>query len=378
MRPWAVRWGNRTALRNTLRVHEVVPRGWERVAELAAAGDSLLLAANHSDHADPYVLSNVGVKYKLRMRFMAARELFDRNAARTWFLQRMGVFSVDRDGPDLAAIKTAIEILARGGCPLVVFPEGEIYHHHERLDPLHEGVASIMLRGAGKIAEGRNAWLVPVALRFRHDPTVEHTFCSRLSKLEDRIGWKPRPSIPTDARIIRLGTGILSLKEVEYLGEAGQGTLPERIQALCDRLLSEEEARHGRDAKADTPPERVRGLRYRIRRRLLDEENPPGREEREDLEEDLDRVFIALQAHSYPADYLLSEPSLDRRAETIVKLEEDLLGDCEYPAPRAATVVAGEPISVSGMLGDGSLTPKSSRELTLLLEEKLATLIAES
>lgn len=378
MRPWAVRWGNRTALRKTLRVREVVPRGWERVAELAGKGDSLLLAANHSDHADPYVLSNVGVQYKLRLRFMAARELFDRNAVRTWFLQRMGVFSVDRDGPDIAAIKTAIEILSKGGCPLVVFPEGEIYHHHERLDPLHEGVASIMLRAATKVADERSAWLVPVALRFRHDPAVEESFCRRLSQLEDRIGWKPRPSIPTDERIIRLGTGILSLKEVEYLGEADQGALPERVHAMCDRLLCEVESRRGRDARADTPPERVRGLRYRIRRRLLDEADPPGPREREDLQEDLDRVFTALQAHSYPADYLLSEPSLDRRAETIMKLEEDLLGECDYPAPRTATVVAGEPIPVRRMLDDGSLTPKSSRELTLILEEKLAGLIAAS
>ncbi|NNM29410.1 MAG: hypothetical protein HKO57_07810, partial [Akkermansiaceae bacterium] len=263
-------------------------------------------------------------------------------------------------------------------CPLVVFPEGEIYHHHEQLDPLHEGVASILLRVAGKLPDGREAWLVPLALRFRHDPEVEATFGERLSRLEDRIGWTPRPAMPIDERIIRLGTGILSLKEVEYLGAAGQGSLADRLDAMCRQLLEEVEGRHGKDERAATPPERVRGLRYRIRRRLLDADNPPVDDERDALQEDLDRVFTALQAHSYPGDYLLSDPSLDRRAETIMKLEEDLLGDCVYPAGRVASAVAGEPIPVSRMLAGGKITPKSSTELTALLEMELSALLTRA
>ena len=92
--------------------------------------------------------------------------------------------------------------------------------------------------------------------------------------------------------------------------------------------------------------------------------------------DDLYRAFTALQAHSYPGDYLLEHPSLHRRAETLMKLEEDLLGECQYQTWRTARVVAGQPIAVSAMLHDGSLTAKCSGKLTHVLEDKLGALIA--
>jgi hypothetical protein len=259
----------------------------------------------------------------------------------------------------------------------VIYPEGEIYFHHDRLDPLHEGVASILLRAAGKLEAPKEAWLVPVAIRFRHDPEVAATIPGRLSRLEERIGWKARPGMPERERILRLGAGVLALKEVEYLGQVGVGTLGERLAAMCHNLLDWVEARRGKDARAATPPERVRALRYRIRRRLLDEGQPPAEAERRELLEDLDRVFTALQAHSYPGDYLVEKPTLDRQAETVMKLEEDLLGDCGYPTPRTARVTAGEPIDVSGMLRAGSLAVKTGAgPLTHLLEERLVAMLA--
>jgi hypothetical protein len=95
------------------------------------------------------------------------------------------------------------------------------------------------------------------------------------------------------------------------------------------------------------------------------------------LLDDLDRVFTALQAHSYIGDYLLAEATLDRRAETLMKLEEDLLGFPNYPAPRTARVTAGEPIPVSELLAKGELPAKGgATALTALLEQRLAALLA--
>ncbi|NJR43283.1 MAG: hypothetical protein HC767_12135 [Akkermansiaceae bacterium] len=93
--------------------------------------------------------------------------------------------------------------------------------------------------------------------------------------------------------------------------------------------------------------------------------------------DDLDRAFTALQAHSYIGDYLLDDPTLDRRAETLLKLEEDLLGFPTYPIMRTAKVVTGEPIPVSEMLNSGNLPPKGgSLALTELLETRLGALLA--
>ena len=359
------------------RIARIDCEGFQRVRDLCDAGDSVMLAPNHSDHSDPHVVMEIAARYGMRPSFMAARELFEVHPVASWALQGMGVFSVDRDGPDLSAIKTAINLLESGNGPLVIFPEGEIYHHHRRLDPLNEGVASILLKAAGRLPSGRSAWLVPVGLKFYHDPAVETTFRERLSKLETRIGWTPKPQMPVDERIHRLGTGILALKETEYLGHAGSGNVQERLTCLCEDLLVLVEQGYPRDAKASTPPERVRALRYRIRRRLLDAEKPPTPAERELLLDDLDRVFTALQAHSYIGDYLLENPSLDRRAETILKLEEDLFGFPTYPVARTAHVIAGDPIHVSGMLASGELPPKGGAiPLTELLENRLGGLLS--
>jgi 1-acyl-sn-glycerol-3-phosphate acyltransferase len=372
-------WYNRRFLRRRFRVEHLEIAGWERVADAIRAGDSVLLAPNHADHADPHVLCEVARRSGCWLRFMAAREIFDAGPLQARALQWMGVFSVDRDGPDVAAIRTAIGILKDGAHPLVIFPEGEIYHHHERLDPLHEGAASVLLRVARKQPEGRRALLVPVALRYRHDPSVRESFADRLSILEDRIGWKPRPGMEPDKRMIRLGAGVLALKEIEYLGNPGKGTLAKRLDCLAGTLLSQVEKRRGRDANASSVPERVRAARYRIRRKLLSKDKPPEKPERTALLEDLDRVFVALQAYSYPDGYLLEKPTLDRRAETLMRLEEDLLGYCNYPSPRTARVVAGEPLDAGTLPASGEIDPKSGpRSRTKQLEEHLAALVRES
>jgi 1-acyl-sn-glycerol-3-phosphate acyltransferase len=376
LRPLGLALNRAVHLDRKYRIGKIEPQGFEHIRALHEAGHALLLAPNHSDHSDPHVVMEVAHRYGMRALFMAAREIFEVSPTASWALQSMGVFSVDRDGPDLSAIKTAMGILENGGDPLVIFPEGEIYHHHRRLDPLNEGVASILLKVAARLPSGKRAFLVPVGLRFINDPAVEKTFCERLSKLEDRIGWTPKPLMPVDERIHRLGTGILALKETEYLGYAGSGNVHERLTHLCETLLTLVESRYPRDAKAVTPPERVRALRYRIRRRLLDAEKPPNHDEKELLLDDLDRVFTALQAHSYIGDYLLADPTLDRRAETILKLEEDLFGFPTYPIPRTARVIAGEPIPVSEMLAAGELPPKGGAlQLTELLEKRLGDLL---
>ena len=376
LRPLGLTLNRAVHLTRKYRIARIEDEGFQCVRELSEAGHALLLAPNHSDHSDPHVVMELVARHGMRAIFMAAREIFEVSPTASWALQSMGVFSVDRDGPDLSAIKTAITLLETGADPLVIFPEGEIYHHHRRLDPLNEGVASILLKVAARLPAGKCAFLVPVGLRFFHDPTVEATFRDRLSRLEDRIGWTPKPLMPIDERILRLGTGILALKETEYLGYSGSGTVHERLPHLCESLLTLVEGRYPRDAKAVTPPERVRALRYRIRRRLLDAENPPSPADKETLLDDLDRVFTALQAHSYIGDYLLADPTLDRRAETLLKLEEDLLGFPTYPIARTARVTAGEPIPVSEMLAKGELPAKGGAlPLTELLEKRLGELL---
>lgn len=376
LRPLVLLLNRRKQLRRDYRISSVEGEGFGRVAELCASGHSVLLAPNHSDHSDPHLIIELCARVGLHPYFMGAREIFETGIVNRLALQWSGVFSVDRDGPDLSAIKTALQLLEESGQPLVMFPEGEIYHHHRRIDPLNEGVASVLLKAAKRLKEGRQAYLVPVAMRFFHPPEVEATFRERLSRLEDRIGWTPKPNMPVVDRVVRLATGVLALKETEFLGVAAAGKIKDRLTELCEKLLSDVESRYPKDVRATTPPERVRALRFRIRRRLLDEEKPPHGQEREQLLDDLDRVFTALQAHSYIGDYVSVDPTIDRTAEMIMKLEEDLFGHPAYPVDRRAMVKAGEPIAVSQLVADGTLSGKeAASDLTAMLEEQLQGLL---
>ncbi|MHC5001635.1 MAG: hypothetical protein ACYTJ0_00785, partial [Planctomycetota bacterium] len=176
-------------------------------------------------------------------------------------------------------------------------------------------------------------------------------------------------------RIYRLGGGLLALKEQEFLGESLGGSLVERIEQLQERLVAMAEAKHG-GTGAGTLPERIRALRGRIRRELNDREQPPPPDRRAALYDDLETVFVASQLYSYPGQYLRERPTVDRIAETIFKLEEDLLELCNYQTPREAEVTFDEPIDVAGLLEEQGLTARTAPgPLTAALRERLQALM---
>jgi 1-acyl-sn-glycerol-3-phosphate acyltransferase len=270
--------------------------------------------------------------------------------------------------------------------PLVIFPEGEIYHHHEELDLLNDGVATILLRAAEKLPADKKSYAVPTAIRIAHDPSVEATFSPRLDALERRITWKPRPRIDVVERIYRLGCALLSIKEEEFTGESCRGSLSERIQNLQRRLVEDVEQRRGIRSGAGPFPSRIRALRQIIRKELAADDSgsgsgsgsapAPARERGETLYDDLDRLFAAQQLYSYPGQYLRSHPTLDRIAETLFKLEEDVFGNGTYPAPRRAEIRFGEPIDVESFLESRRATSKTGvRPVTELLRVQIETLL---
>ncbi len=363
-------------LRRKFRIRNITAQGVDRVAALARDGHSILVGPNHADHADPHVLLRIGNRAGLRFHFMAAREGFEGKWLHRFLLQRCGVFSVDREGTDIAAFKTAVKILREARYPLVVFPEGEIYHHHERLDPLNEGVATMVLRASRKVQDDRGAYLVPTAMRYAYDESAATTFAQRLDALEGRITWKPRSDMDVVDRIYRLGGGLLAIKEVEFLNQVRQADLVDRISNLRNKLVEMIEAKHLQEEGAGSIPERVKALRGRIRRQLTDPEVKVSPEQEKNLYDDLDILFVVAQLYSYPGLYLREDPSVHRIAETILKLEEDVLGEAVYDTPRDVAVRFGEPIDVKTFLKDRSLNAKTGvSPLTAVLSEEIETML---
>ena len=300
------------------------------------------------------MLVHAGRKHGLRFYFMGAREGFETHRLAAFVLQRMGVFSVDREGADISAIKTAIRLLQECRYPLVIFPEGEIFHHHERLDELNEGVATIRLRSLARLPEGQRAYIVPAALRYTYDDRVEETFCERLGLLEERITWKRRPEREIVERIYRFGGALLAIKEEEFLGRAQNGSLVDRIAGLQEQLVAMIEERYRQRPSGGEIPRRVKALRGRIRKALRDGDGALDPKSVDRLYDDLDTLFVAVQLYSYPGQYLSESPTVNRIAETIFKLEEDLSGARNYLADRDVAVRFDEPINVADFLEEHS------------------------
>lgn len=258
-----------------------------------------------------------------------------------WVLQRMGAFSVDREGCDRSAIHQATEILTTGRA-LVVFPEGEVYRLNDRLTPLLDGVAFMALSAQRELAKresGRKVWVVPTAIRYRYVDDIRSRLATAIERLEDHMRYKPPHGSELAARILHYGELLLTIKEKEKLGRSfeGEGDLATRIGRLTETLLERHERAYlERTPSAENVALRVKALRRKLFELWTDEANDA--EVRRLAREALDDVQLALQAYSYPGNYISEKPSIERMAETIEKLEEDLDG---YARPKGRPSAIG-------------------------------------
>jgi hypothetical protein len=276
---------------------------------------------------------------------------------------------VVQEGTDFHALRKAREVLQSEPYPLVIFPEGEVYHINDRITPFREGPAAIALLAARKA--DRPIVCVPCAMRFRYvaDPTAELE--AVMARLERALLWRPRPDLTLSLRIYHVAEAVLAMKEIEFLGETCKGPVPRRIAHLIEFIVGRLEARHGLDPAGATVPERVKTLRREAVKQL--DELPADDPRRAQIQEDLDDLFLVVQAFSYPGDYVAQQPSIERIAETLDKFEEDLLGaeTAAIRGTRRATVTFGEPIPVPAERGKRT----SPAEFTRIVEGRVQALL---
>ncbi|CAN5915063.1 hypothetical protein BH23PLA1_BH23PLA1_44880 [soil metagenome] len=365
----ATRGLRRRMLRGEHWIEAIEVDGVESLAALLERGDRVLLTPNHCDHADGLLMLDLADRLKRPICAMCTHQIFHGNAGlRYHLLPRLGLFPVDREGADSAPFKAGIEVLVRGEHSLLIFPEGEIYFLADRLTALREGPATMAVKAAGRLADsGAMLWVVPIGLKYRfvngYDPIP--AFHERMATLESRLTWRPQTDRPLVERIYQYGGGLLSLKEMEYLGQARSGSFPQRLAHLRDYILeSLEDRHHGTHRAQATVPERVKELRRSIIAQLLKRTATP--EQQRQLRFDLDDLFLVLQIYSYPGDYIMECPTLERVGETLMKLDEDLLGvDLARPlGPRRALVRVGEPIEVGAFLASARRSRDAANALS--------------
>ena len=361
-------------------ITDVAVHGMERLKAIDPA-DGILICPNHSYTGDGSVMAEVGRRAPRPFYFMAARHTFAGHGGVDGFmLQRLGGFSVDREGCDRAALRQANDLLTTGKA-LVIFPEGEIYHTNERLTPLREGVGFIALtaqRELDKQGKGGRVWIVPTYIRYQFCSDVTPALSEALAGMERRLSIKPKVSAPLHERILRYGEMLLTIKEKEKLGRSYDDdgeTLPGRIARLANGILEKLEVTHFNAARSDDPiPVRVKQLR----RHLLDEicEQGTAPDKVTEAHDALDDVHVVVQLYSYPGDYITSKPSIERMAETIEKFEEDVFDDYAKPkGKRRATVTLAEPIDVKSFTAAGVKARAAAGELTTRLESAMTALM---
>jgi 1-acyl-sn-glycerol-3-phosphate acyltransferase len=99
-----------------------------------------ILICNHTSGLDPLLLQSATPRL---ITWMMAREYYE-IAAMGWIFRLSGMIPTSRNGRDMAAMRSALRVLKRGGL-LGVFPEGRIETTRELL-PFHPGVAMLAMR----------------------------------------------------------------------------------------------------------------------------------------------------------------------------------------------------------------------------------------
>ncbi len=357
------------------RIVDIRVEGVELVERAIRRKQGVLITPNHPGHADCYLLWEALNRLPKKCYVMTAWQAFAMYKPIDVYIWRQhGCFSVNREGNDLRAIKFAVRVLSNTSRPLVIFPEGDVYHLNERVTPFRDGVGAI---AHSAVRQGeRSVACFPCALKYEYvrDPSPE--LRGVMERLERRYGLPVAAGAPLEKRIHRFLAAALSVRERQYLGRVQEGTLNARFESLADEILNRLETTHQlRRPVLATVPERVKQLRQLLIRQEL---NAPDTTTRAMLQQEKDDLFFVIQLFSYYGDnrndYVAERPTVERVAETIDKLEEDFLDavTAGVRGKRRGIIRFGEPLVI-----EQSADRDQSRELAHQLQLRVQGLLDE-
>jgi hypothetical protein len=361
-RPFGARY-----LRRRRNVHRTEFRGTEHLEASLKAGAGILMTPNHCRWADGSVMLQLGFHLRREFFFLISAHLFRQSGFMPWLLRRMGCFSIWREGLDRDSLKNCSEILSKAERPLVLFPEGTWFRTNDKLGPFQEGL-TLILNQALKGGD-RPLHVLPVAMKYwlLADPWEE--IDRRITILEKRLGWHPHSGQPPRPRLEKLGSAHLAIREIEYLGTPQVGTIDERIAGLAQAIVgSLEETAMGKVQSGHTL-ERIRRVRQRLARKLLD---PLPEEERRATHEQLERLLFCENLRAHSQGYVRELPTPERIAETLQRLEETLDDQDEKPiAPLGVVVQIGKPLDARALLTGGSTSREGGNQLLAMLTQTI-------
>ncbi len=333
-------------------------------------GARLLLLPNHSTHSDPQIMVEACRQVGLWSFFMAAYDVFERDSKVAWMMQRMGAFSVNRDGSDRQSLKDAIETVIDGRYGLTVFPEGNVYLMNDRVTPFLDGPAYIAMKAQQEMKESGRIFAIPVSIKVTHVTDARHTVEQMLLDMAQKLGVEFDGEAIV-AKVHKVGISMVqrNLKMRGFLPpNPDYSDLPGLLRQSAELILTRLEEKIGIEPrKPDDLMDRFRGVRREIHKVRAD----PERE----IDHAVaaiwaDEAIVAFRILSYAGNYLSVKPTLDRVGETVEKLQEDLYGKGVPPyARRTAYVRFGDPIDVSEQLAAAAKPRLAMAALTDQFEE---------
>lgn len=328
-------------------IQELEIRGKEIFQESCGRDANILLLPNHSTHSDPQVMSEVTRRLGLQPSFMAAYDVFARSRVQAWIMQRTGAFSVDREGSDRKSMKCATEVLVRGKHPLIVFPEGNVYFCNDQVAPFAEGASYIALSAQKKLGENHPVYAVPVSMKFTYVEDVREQLRSSLDELARRFETKLDSKVEFGLELLRISTTALErfLRQRGYSSSKQTATVDEQIHNAAEQIITSLEEKIDIKSKPGSSlTDRVRRIRATIHGIRID----PAREvDHPAAALWADEAILALRILGYQGGYMASNPTLDRVAETVARLREDVHSLTFPPAGKRRCIVQlGNPIDL--------------------------------
>lgn len=379
LKPWWVAatrpFRARTCRKNG--IVDIAVRGIEHIRSAVRSGAGVLITPNHPFHYDAYCVVHAADQIRLPLYYMAGWQVFARlGTLGQWSLQSSGCFSVNREGNDTRAFRTAIDLLQSRTNPLAIFPEGEVYHTNDRVTPFREGAAMIGLMAARKA--DRPIVAIPAAIKQWYTDEPLESLLDMLSTLERRMYWRPRLDMNPIERLYRLAGVLLAVKEVEYLGHPQTGHVNHRLERMLHHILGGHEQFLEIGNASGQIPDRIKEVRRRAIEKL--DGVKPDEAHFRPLTHALEDMFLATQLFSYPGNYVAERPTLERFAETIDKLEEDML-NIGFPTPRGrkrVVVQFGQPIELPKDKGPRDQVSQLTAQLESRVQAMLDQLNAEA
>lgn len=386
-RGWVIR-AVQTFLRFELgwrnRLH-LQPRDLEVLRDLPR-GAGIILAANHADETDFKACLELSRRCGRRFLFMMNREAFDEGyGVAGWWLQRLGAFSVERGGlHNEEAKRYAIEVVMRGREVLVIFPEGEIYYLNDLVQPFKSGAVDIDMQAVVEARRTRPDWtayLVPLAIKYYYREPIAPILERRTRSMERHLNIR-LAGLSLQQRLARIMADLLHRHELAHqISPAADrlAELGERVQEVRKAILSQAEARYAGAAASRLGRTMDRAWRLSsFLRGLLARRGPSCGEDREQARTDLASTESVARMAGWQPQYTDEDPSQERLAETVLKLEREVYGT-KRPrqlARRDLFLRIGEPIDAGRYIPDYLRDAQAvRRSLAEQLRDKIQSLL---